>query len=176
MQDESENPHLENDNLQCWVSLKLMIQNPSSLILILKPQPFRFWRALNICSLPLSLLSQEPVFASVYSINTPQYIMCFNQVIVWAGAWHCCCLIWSVLYAVKGFCHLTDSGGCDVTTLSPCLKLQCVTSQLSVHTLGVCLPDVHFGHESYVTPTFLCACFWSSSNGQKNVHCTKNSL
>ncbi|XP_035766784.1 supervillin [Neolamprologus brichardi] len=39
VQDESENPHLENDNLQCW----------------------------------------EPVFASVYSINTPQYIMCFNQ-------------------------------------------------------------------------------------------------
>ncbi|XP_014188935.1 supervillin isoform X2 [Haplochromis burtoni] len=39
VQEESKNPHLENDNLQCW----------------------------------------EPVFASVYSINTPQYIMCFNQ-------------------------------------------------------------------------------------------------
>ncbi|XP_026020056.1 supervillin isoform X9 [Astatotilapia calliptera] len=39
VQEQSKNPHLENDNLQCW----------------------------------------EPVFASVYSINTPQYIMCFNQ-------------------------------------------------------------------------------------------------
>lgn len=32
-------------------------------------------------------LCQEPVFASVYSSTTPQYIMCFNQVIVRAAAW-----------------------------------------------------------------------------------------
>lgn len=170
MQEQSKNPHLENDNLQCWVSLNLMIQNPSSLILILKPQPFRFWIALNICSLPLSLLSQEPVFASVYSINTPQYIMCFNQVIVWAGAWHCCCLIWSVLYAVKGFCHLTDSGGCDVTTLSPCLKITMrhITALSSHFPFRCVLTRCSFwSWKLYLTPAFLCACFWPSSNGQK---------
>lgn len=34
----------------------------------------------------MSLLSQEPVFASVYSVSMPQYILCFNQVTVWASA------------------------------------------------------------------------------------------
>lgn len=36
------------------------------------------------------LLCQEPVFASVYSNSTPQYVMCFNQVTPLVCCDSCC--------------------------------------------------------------------------------------
>lgn len=45
----------------------------------------------------MPLLCQEPVFASVYSSSTPQYVMCFNQVTVRAALWFA--VSW---YAVEG--------------------------------------------------------------------------
>lgn len=142
---------------------------------------FRFWIALNISSIPLSLFSQEPVFASVYSISTPQYIMCFNQVtvsrcmvrsvllfalfdcFVWSERFvpHRIRYMWGCFFVLFFYSWCANSVTCSVIFVS---KLWCHITDLSSHLLCVDCVDTRclfFGHDNYIISCVsLCACLF----------------